>query len=59
LEGRRSSIGSVVSANIRRAQEAVRVLEEYGKVFSPRAASEFKSIRYRLYQEEKKILEHL
>lgn len=58
-EGSRSSIGSVASANLRRAQEAVRVLEEYSKVFSPGAAGGFKRIRYRLYVEEKKLWPHL
>ena len=55
----RSSVSAVVSANLRRAQEAVRVLEEYGKVFSRGAAEKFKRIRYRLYQEEKKVLKKL
>src|SRR4051812_21694221 len=32
-EPRRESTTAVVSANVRRAQEAVRVLEEYSKVF--------------------------
>lgn len=54
-EGRRASISSVVSANLRRAQEAVRVLEEFSRVMSPGKASTLKAIRYRLYQEEKKI----
>lgn len=58
-EGGRASIGAVVGANIRRAQEAVRVLEEYGKIFSKEAGAEFKSIRYALYREEKRILTHL
>src|SRR5437762_1803746 len=48
-ESSRASISSVVSANICRAQEAVRVLEEYSKVFSPRAAVGFKKIRFQLY----------
>lgn len=58
-EGGRVSLSAVVSANLRRAQEAARVLEEYGKVFSPKAAGEFKRIRYRLYQEETKIFKKL
>jgi thiamine-phosphate pyrophosphorylase len=58
-EGPRAGIGAVVSANLRRAQEAVRVLEEYSKVFSKGAPAEFKSIRYALYQEEKRILKRL
>lgn len=39
----------LVAANCRRAGEALRVLEEYGKVFSFRHASRFKALRYRLY----------
>lgn len=58
-EAGRSSVSAVVSANLRRAQEAVRVLEEYSKVFSPHAAGEFKKIRYQLYIEEKRILHNL
>lgn len=55
-EKKRASSESVLSANFRRAQEAVRVLEEYSKVFSPRAAGAFKQVRYQLYQEEKFFL---
>lgn len=58
-EGPRGTLAGVVSANLRRAQEAVRVLEEYGKVISPRAAPAFKKIRYQLYEEEKNILKRL
>jgi thiamine-phosphate pyrophosphorylase len=46
----------LVAANFRRAEEALRVLEEYGKVLSPSAASRFKSFRYRLYSAEKASL---
>lgn len=55
-EGARTSQDAVVAANIRRAQEAVRVLEEYSKVFSKKAAPQLKSVRYRLYDLEKQIL---
>jgi thiamine-phosphate pyrophosphorylase len=55
-EGKRPSVGAVVAANMRRAQEAVRVLEEYSKVFSPTAGAALKEIRYRLYTEEKRLL---
>lgn len=58
-EGSRSNLSAVVSANMRRAQEAVRVLEEYSKVLSPGAAPELKKIRYQLYQEEKELLKKL
>jgi len=52
-EGRKRDWPGLVAANFRRAEEAVRVLEEYGKVFSPRAAGRFKRIRFALYTAEK------
>ncbi len=55
-EGGRSSVAGVVAANMRRAQEAVRVLEEYGKIFSKDAGAKFKAVRYALYREEKRIV---
>jgi thiamine-phosphate pyrophosphorylase len=57
-EPSRRALAAVVSANLRRGQEAVRVLEEYSKVFSPKAAAQLKAIRFRLYREEKDILEN-
>lgn len=51
-KGRRDGRG-LVAANFRRAEEALRVLEEYGKVLSPAAAPRFKALRYRLYALEK------
>jgi thiamine-phosphate pyrophosphorylase len=56
-EPSKRAMTGLVSANLRRAQEAVRVLEEYSKVFSPNAASELKAIRFRLYREEKDIVD--
>jgi len=44
---------------MRRAQEAVRVLEEYSKVFAVTSAAAFKKIRYQLYIEEKRLLKKL
>ena len=52
-EGGRSSLADVVRANMRRIQEAVRVLEEFSKVFSSQAARLLKDVRYRLYDMEK------
>ncbi len=43
----------LVIANFRRVEEALRVLEEYGKTISPKAAPAFKRIRYQLYTLEK------
>jgi len=49
------NLNSVVRANFRRSQEALRVLEEYARIISTDAAREFKKIRYALYQVEKDI----
>lgn len=58
-EGDRDSLSSVVLANLKRAQEASRVLEEYSKVFAPNSSAEFKKVRFELYIEEKKILKKI
>jgi thiamine-phosphate pyrophosphorylase len=60
--GRRMAEGTsrdwpgLVAANFRRVQEALRVLEEYGKVFAPGASVQFKKVRFRMYVDEKKAL---
>ncbi len=48
-EAERSSVQQVLAANLCRVQEALRVLEEYGKVCSPEMGAAFKQIRYRVY----------
>ena len=52
-ETKRRTPRGLVAANFRRAEEALRVLEEYGKVLSPRAAGRFKKLRFELYAAEK------
>lgn len=51
-EGRSRDWPGLVAANFRRVEEALRVLEEYGKVFSPGAVARFKKIRYQTYMNE-------
>ncbi|MEX0704453.1 MAG: thiamine phosphate synthase [Planctomycetales bacterium] len=46
----------VVRANLRRAEEGLRTLEEFGKLLDPVAATEFGRLRYRAYTLEKAIL---
>ncbi|MBK8575102.1 MAG: hypothetical protein IPN90_05290 [Elusimicrobia bacterium] len=58
-EGTSRDWPGLVAANFRRVQEALRVLEEYGKVFSIGAVSRFKAVRFRIYSDEKKALAHL
>ncbi len=58
-EASRASLGAVVSANVRRAEEAVRVLEEYSKIFSRQAAPKLKRIRYAIYTLEKEVVKKI
>jgi len=55
LEKKRTDIASIVQANLRRSQEATRVLEEFGKLVNPDSASVFKRIRFRLYIMEQEM----
>jgi thiamine-phosphate pyrophosphorylase len=55
-EKQKRPFAGLVIANFKRAQEALRVLEEYGKVLSPGAAVKLKAIRYGLYDAEKKYM---
>ena len=59
LEKKRSDISAVIQANLRRSQEATRVLEEFGKLINPNSAKDFKKIRFRLYTLEQEILRSL
>lgn len=43
------------TANIKRATEAVRVLEEFSKLQSKKTAADFQKIRFTLYQVEKRV----
>jgi thiamine-phosphate pyrophosphorylase len=53
-ELKRSNCYDLFFANIQRAKESLRVLEEFSKLKSSDAAKGFKKIRYRLYEIEKK-----
>ena len=46
-------------SNMKRAQEAVRVLEEFSKVISKNTSRHFQKIRFALYQLEKKMLRNV
>jgi thiamine-phosphate pyrophosphorylase len=52
----RASLGDVVRANLKRLQEALRSLEEYGKVHSPRLGQALEQLRYRAYTLERAIV---
>lgn len=54
-EGRRAEPADVAIANLKRTQEALRSLEEYGKLLATEFGSVFESLRYRTYTLERRI----
>jgi thiamine-phosphate pyrophosphorylase len=58
-EKKYSSLRDVQTANLRRAEESLRVLEEYSRLLSPRAGVEYKKIRFAVYSLEKKLNEDI
>ena len=58
-ESLRTDLSQVATVNIHRAQEAMRVLEEVSKLYNSSIASQFKTLRFRLYGLEKVIMPKL
>lgn len=56
-EEKRESIEQLLQANLCRVQEALRVLEEYGKLYDPNMGSSCKKIRYQVYTLESELLQ--
>lgn len=56
-ERSRDSLRDVLVANLKRTQEAVRTLEEFGKLVSPDVGEALGRLRYRLYTLEKGALQ--
>jgi len=54
-EASRVDLTSVQIANLKRAQESARVLEESLKLYDAQEAQNFKDIRYKLYEIESRI----
>ena len=54
-EEARESIEQLLQANLCRSQEALRVLEEYSKLYDPEMASACKQMRYRVYTVESSL----
>ncbi|KKW41729.1 MAG: Thiamine-phosphate pyrophosphorylase [Candidatus Magasanikbacteria bacterium GW2011_GWA2_56_11] len=52
----RPSLWSIIRANSRRVAEALRVLEEFGKLYAPGAVFRLEDIRYRVYTLEYQLL---
>ncbi|TAF05617.1 MAG: thiamine phosphate synthase [Nostocales cyanobacterium] len=55
-EEQRSSITSLLQANFCRVQEALRVLEEYGKLHDGNMGKAFKQMRYQVYTLESTLM---
>lgn len=55
-EEQRSSIEQLLQANLCRTQEALRVLEEYSKLYQPKMSKACKQMRYRVYTLESNLL---
>jgi thiamine-phosphate pyrophosphorylase len=53
----RGSLESVARANFARAEEALRVIEEFGKLIDPQVSGNFKNLRFELYMLEKSFFE--
>jgi thiamine-phosphate pyrophosphorylase len=56
-EWQRPSLASVVQANTKRLQEALRSLEEYGKILSSEFARRIEQIRYQSYTLERALVQ--
>ena len=54
-EQERADTAAVCAANLKRAEQSLRSLEEYGKLADPHFAKAMEAIRYRLYTLEKAI----
>ena len=55
-EQSRQNLKNIVTANFKRAQESLRVLEEYSKIIDFNTALKYKALRYEVYTIEKKML---
>jgi thiamine-phosphate pyrophosphorylase len=54
-EQNRSDAAAVCAASLKRAEQSLRSLEEYGKIFDGGFAAQMETLRYRLYTLEKAI----
>lgn len=55
-EKQRASLSALLQANFCRVEEALRVLEEYGKLYHPNMGGAFKQMRYQVYTLESRML---
>jgi len=55
-EGKRKNLRDILFANFRRAEEGIRVLEEFSRLISADAGERLKKIRFKVYTIEKEIV---
>ena len=55
-EFHRQSVRDIITANFKRTQEALRSLEEFGKLRSAQVGQQFEQLRYRLYTLERDVI---
>ena len=53
---KRRNLSDIFAANIERVKESLRVLEEIFKLVNVKSSSEFCSLRFKVYEIEKKAL---
>lgn len=58
-EMKRLNYSDIFSANIERAKESLRVLEEFFKLINKKDSAKFTRLRFKVYEIEKKALSHL
>lgn len=58
-EAKRETLLDIFTANIKRVQEALRVLEEFSKLTAPKIGQTFKKIRFQIYELEKVLFTKL
>jgi len=58
-ELKRKNCQDIFFANIQRVKESIRVLEEFSKLINRNIAIEFKKIRYRIYEIEKRAAQRI
>lgn len=56
-ENSRTGKAGIIKANMKRAQEAIRVLEEFVKLYSPKTSQKIKALRYQVYLLEQEVLQ--
>ena len=56
IEKKKPRWNDILISNLKRSEEGLRVLEEASKVVAPRESKKFQSLRFRLYELEKRAL---